>query len=849
MPLTFPANPTLGQQTTTGGRAYAWNGQAWDIVTETIVGPTGATGAAGVAGADSTVTGPTGATGAASTVAGPTGPAGAASTVTGPTGPAGAEGAASTVTGPTGATGETGAASTVTGPTGSTGAASTVTGPTGPSGEASTVTGPTGPAGEASTVTGPSGEVGATGPSGSAGVTGPQGDSGVVAATAPVTYDSGTKTVALSIGTGLTTSSGSLALAAHKSTHATGGSDALTPGDIGAATQSHTHSASAITSGTLDLSRLPFTPVYPIRAVYVSGVIRLERSGFPNVNLTPTYATGGSSGDLAVLATMQFPATTVSVSVEASVNKGLTDYPGYALAYASLEVALIDADNRIVGWGTTTSTGIASPTNGVGGYFMTLAVNEFPTIGSPQSWVLTNTSGTFASLPSHILNQRPAYSQVNSRLLDYMARDWANVANKPTTDGISEGTANLYHTTARAAAAAPVQSVAGRTGAVTIAAADVSGLGTAAAAATTDFVASNDARLTDQRTPTDGSVTTAKLADAAVTDAKISAVAASKLTGTVATARLGSGTASNTTFLRGDSQWYPGPVEQFVFTRTTAPASATSQGTTGHWFWTLPANAVAVRMECIGGGQGGGSGRRGAAASARFGGGGGGGGARGESVFPASILTSRDLDVRVGAGGAGGAARTTDDTDGATGTGGSLSRVGYASGTVQENLCVGVASTGAAGGGGTASAGAAGSTAFGMFVGTAGGASSVSANAAAGTESNTACSGGGGGGGIDTSNAARNGGNGGRVSPYSNTAFGGTGGTAPGGAGGAAPAYGWLGHGGGGGAGNASGAGGNGSNGAFPGGGGGGGGASVNGFASGAGGNGGDGVVRITVWY
>ena len=45
-----------------------------------------------------------------------------------------------------------------------------------------------------------------------------------------------------------------------------------------------------------------------------------------------------------------------------------------------------------------------------------------------------------------------------------------------STDFVPEGTTNLYHTTARAAAAAPVQSVAGRTGAVTLVKADV-GLG------------------------------------------------------------------------------------------------------------------------------------------------------------------------------------------------------------------------------------------------------------------------------------------------------------------------------------------------------------------------------------
>jgi len=93
MPLTFPSSPTLNQETTTGGRTYKWNGQAWELVGSGIAGPTGPTGVG--------PTGPTGAAGAASTVTGPTG---AASTVTGPAGAAGVTGATgASVTGPTGA--------------------------------------------------------------------------------------------------------------------------------------------------------------------------------------------------------------------------------------------------------------------------------------------------------------------------------------------------------------------------------------------------------------------------------------------------------------------------------------------------------------------------------------------------------------------------------------------------------------------------------------------------------------------------------------------------------------------------------------------------------------------------
>ena len=45
-------------------------------------------------------------------------------------------------------------------------------------------------------------------------------------------------------------------VAAHKSTHATGGVDALTASDIGAAASSHTHAGEAIISGTVADARL-----------------------------------------------------------------------------------------------------------------------------------------------------------------------------------------------------------------------------------------------------------------------------------------------------------------------------------------------------------------------------------------------------------------------------------------------------------------------------------------------------------------------------------------------------------------------------------------------------------------
>ncbi len=156
-------------------------------------GPKGATGAAGSPGA----TGPTGATGqtgqtgqtgptGAAGVVGPAGPTGAASTVPGPAGATGPQGPASTLSGPTGPSGPAGATG-ATGATGSVGAAG-IAGATGPMGQtgAAGVAGPAGSTGAPSTVAGPAGATGAqggTGATGTQGSPGPAGAAGTPGAT------------------------------------------------------------------------------------------------------------------------------------------------------------------------------------------------------------------------------------------------------------------------------------------------------------------------------------------------------------------------------------------------------------------------------------------------------------------------------------------------------------------------------------------------------------------------------------------------------------------------------------------------------------------------------------------
>lgn len=95
-------------------------------------------------------------------------------------------------------------------------------------------------------VQGPPGPAGDPGPKGDPGDPGPPGPAGVIAATDPVTYDATTQTVGIEVGsTAGTVAAGddprlsdSRTPLAHASSHASGGSDVLTPAAIGAATVS-----------------------------------------------------------------------------------------------------------------------------------------------------------------------------------------------------------------------------------------------------------------------------------------------------------------------------------------------------------------------------------------------------------------------------------------------------------------------------------------------------------------------------------------------------------------------------------------------------------------------------------
>jgi len=162
------------------------------------------------------------------------------------------------------------------------------------------------------------------------------------------------------------------------------------------------------------------------------------------------------------------------------------------------------------------------------------------------------------------------YTAIDTRkIYRWSGTGYVEISPSPgTTTDVPEGT-NLYHTTARAAAAAPVQSVSGRTGSISITKSDV-GL---------DNVPNTDATARANHT---GTQTASTISDFAAEAAKYGPVTSvSGRTGVITLAQLGSsGTASASTFLRGDGQWTAAGGTNIVESATAAGFPATGASST-----------------------------------------------------------------------------------------------------------------------------------------------------------------------------------------------------------------------------------------------------------------------------
>lgn len=144
-----------------------------------------------------------------------------------------------------------------------------------------------------------------------------------------------------------------------------------------------------------------------------------------------------------------------------------------------------------------------------------------------------------------------------------------------STDAVPEGSTNLYHTTARAAAAAPVQSVAGRTGTITLAQ-----LGSSGTASSTTFLRGDGAWAAagsnDASALTTGTVASARL-PLATTTAAGAVIVGSGLT-------ISNGVLSRTTTY--DPAAAPGPPSGIVVSSNNTTLS-----------WNASPGGVAVRYE------------------------------------------------------------------------------------------------------------------------------------------------------------------------------------------------------------------------------------------------------------
>jgi Major tropism determinant N-terminal domain/Phage tail repeat like len=132
-----------------------------------------------------------------------------------------------------------------------------------------------------------------------------------------------------------------------------------------------------------------------------------------------------------------------------------------------------------IGVGTVTGLQAALDAKQAAGQYATLVSGQVPASQLP-SYVDDVIEGTLATFGTGEAGK--IYTDTaTKKIYRWSGSAFVEISPSPgSTDSVPEGSTNLYHTTARAIAAAPVQSVAGRTGAITIGTGDVSGLGSLA---------------------------------------------------------------------------------------------------------------------------------------------------------------------------------------------------------------------------------------------------------------------------------------------------------------------------------------------------------------------------------
>ena len=215
----------------------------------------------------------------------------------------------------------------------------------------------------------------------------------------------------------------------------------------------------------------------------------------------------------------QHPAISAATSIN---NSGLTyiqdltfDSNGHVTGQTSVEiptattsiagvVQLIDAVN------STSTTTAATPNAVKQAYDLANSAIQTSTLLDGNGIVLSSKLPSYVDDVIEVTSQAqlPVTGEIskiyittdNNKTYRWSGSTYAEITASPgSTDAVTEGSTNLYFTTARASAAAPVQSVAGKTGDVTLAKADV-GLSNVDNTADVDKVVASAGKLTTART-------------------------------------------------------------------------------------------------------------------------------------------------------------------------------------------------------------------------------------------------------------------------------------------------------------------------------------------------------------
>ena len=151
-----------------------------------------------------------------------------------------------------------------------------------------------------------------------------------------------------------------------------------------------------ITSSYLDIDKI--TPVYPLSVWLGGGGFSFSLNpGY--LGVPPMYARGVSwpkinAGEVRYeqkLATLNFPQTSYTHDISEVIDLVTSEHPAATLTYASVELAIVDSENRVFGYITANTNGAADPIKRIEENRVTIDVGDLPGLAGQtisSGWVM-----------------------------------------------------------------------------------------------------------------------------------------------------------------------------------------------------------------------------------------------------------------------------------------------------------------------------------------------------------------------------------------------------------------------------------------------------------------------------